>query len=115
LPRKICCPLIKKVRIPKKDQVLDLFLKKESKVTNRQGEQLLKPVWNKTREMSQKQVPEQACKQALVQDQKLGPEQLQNSVLQKTEQEKKVWLWIHQPHMHGNIIDLAPLIKLSLI
>ena len=48
LAKKDLLPLMKKVRILKSDQGLDLFLRKESKVTNRQEEQLLNPVWNRT-------------------------------------------------------------------
>ena len=77
LPKKDLFPFMKKVRIFKRDQGLDLFLRKESKVTNKQGEQLLNPIWNRT----QKQDPEQSYKQALVQAQKWGTERLQNSGL----------------------------------
>ena len=37
LSRKICYPRVKKVKIPKRDQGLDLFLRKESKVTKQAG------------------------------------------------------------------------------
>jgi len=97
-----------KVRTTQKDQGLNLFLRKKGKMTNKQGEQLLNPVWN----ITQKQDPEQSYKQALVQAQKQGTKQLQNSGLWKTEQVKPR---IHQPHEHGNILSLTPLIKFSLI
>jgi len=62
LAKKDLLPLMKKVRILKSDQGLDLFLRKESKVTNRQEEQLLNPVWNRTRRIHQKQALGQFCK-----------------------------------------------------
>ena len=74
LIKKICCPLMMKVRISKRDQGLDLFLRKESKVTNKQGEQLLNPIWNRTRRINQKQAPKHSCKQVLVQARKQGSE-----------------------------------------
>jgi len=71
---------VKKVRISKRNQRLNLFLRMKGKVTNKQGEQLLNLVWSRTRIITQKQVPEQSSKQVLVQASKLGPEQLQNMV-----------------------------------
>jgi len=49
---------MKKVRIPKWDQRLNLFLRKKGKVSNKQRELLLNPVWSRI--ILQKQVPEQA-------------------------------------------------------
>jgi len=74
LPKKDLFPFMKKVRIFKRDQGLDLFLRKESKVTNKQGEQLLNPIWNRTRRINQKQAPKHSCKQVLVQARKQGSE-----------------------------------------
>jgi len=55
---------MKKVRIPKKDQGLDLFLKKKGKVSTKQGELLLNPVWNRINLIAQKQAPKQSWEQA---------------------------------------------------
>jgi len=48
---------------------MSLFLRKKAKVSNKQGELLLNPVWSRI--IFQKQAPEQAWKQ----DQKQIPEQ----------------------------------------
>jgi len=40
----------------------ELVLRKKGKVTNKQGELLLKPIWSIIRIIFQKQVPKQSCK-----------------------------------------------------
>ena len=72
-----------KVSVLKKDQDLNLFLRKNDKVTNKQGEQLLNPVWNRTRIIFQKQVSKSCrtgAETAPEQEQKHVPEQDQEQV-----------------------------------
>ena len=56
---------MKKVKIFRRDQALDLFLRQRSKVLNKQGELQQNPVWNRIIQTVQKQAPEQAEKQDL--------------------------------------------------
>jgi len=56
---------MKKVKIPRRDQALDLFSRQRSKVLNKQGELQQNLVWNRIKQIAQKQAPEQAQKQDL--------------------------------------------------
>jgi len=51
---------MKKVRIPRRDQALDLILKQKSEVLNKQGELQQNPVWSRKQQTVQNQEPEQA-------------------------------------------------------
>jgi len=53
---------MKKGRIPRRDQALDLFPRLRGKVLNKQGELQQNPVWNRKTQTVQKQAPEQAQK-----------------------------------------------------
>jgi len=58
LARKIFCPLMKKVRIPRRDQAIDLFPRQRSKILNKQEELQQNPVWTRIKQTVQKQAPE---------------------------------------------------------
>ena len=65
MPGKIACQIMKKVRIPRKDQVLDLILKQKGRFLNKQGELQQNLVWSRKQQTVQNQEPEQAQKQDL--------------------------------------------------